>query len=40
MEESTNVSDFLTIHAFRLDGKLISEKNDGKREDIRQISDP
>ena len=35
--ESINVSHFLTIHAFRLDGRLISEKNAGKRKDIRQI---
>ena len=38
--ETANVSHFRTIHAFHLDGKLTSEKNSGKRKDIRQISDP
>ena len=37
--ESTNVSHFRALHAFHLDGKLILEKNGGKRKYIRQISD-
>ena len=38
--ESTNVAHLRALHAFHLDGKLICEKNDGKRKDIQQISDP
>ena len=38
--ENANVSHFGTLHSFRFDGRLISEKNGGKRKDIRQISDP
>ena len=38
--ESTNVSHVRALHAFHLDGRLISEKNCGKRKDIRQISGP
>ena len=38
--ETANVSHFGTIHSFRLDGRLISKENGGKRRDIRQISDP
>ena len=38
--ESTNVAHVKALHAFHPDGRLISEKNDGKRKDVRQISDP
>ena len=38
--ETANVSHFWTIHAFHVDGMLISKKNGGKRKDIQQMSAP